>query len=80
MSRRSPDFLIVGAQRAGTSWTNRHLRRHPQIWTPPIKELHYFDVQRRRGYFHRYMRLHLARIWRVIARLPSKGACNGAHV
>lgn len=38
-----PDFLVVGAQRAGTTWLHRVLRRHPRLWLPPVKELHYFD-------------------------------------
>lgn len=38
-----PDFLIIGAQKAGTSWLAENLSRHPNIWTPPLKELHYFD-------------------------------------
>src|SRR5256885_13616443 len=38
-----PDFLCVGAQKAGTSWLYRQLERHPDFWMPPVKELHYFD-------------------------------------
>jgi len=38
-----PDFLGIGAQRSGTTWLYQNLRRHPQIWMPPKKELHYFD-------------------------------------
>lgn len=38
-----PDFLIIGAQKAGTTWLQRNLRIHPQIWMPREKELHYFD-------------------------------------
>ena len=38
-----PDFLIIGAQKAGTSWLAANLSRHPDVWTPPLKELHYFD-------------------------------------
>lgn len=41
--REGPDFLVVGAQRAGTTWLHRVLRRHPGLWLPPVKELHYFD-------------------------------------
>jgi hypothetical protein len=41
--RRGPDFLVIGAQRAGTSWMQLMLRQHPQLWLPPVKELHYFD-------------------------------------
>jgi Sulfotransferase family len=40
---RGPDFLVIGAQRAGTTWLHRVLRRHPGLWLPPVKELHYFD-------------------------------------
>jgi len=38
-----PDFLGIGAARAGTTWLYANLRRHPQIWVAPVKELHYFD-------------------------------------
>ncbi len=38
-----PDFVGIGAQKAGTTWLDRNLRTHPQIWMPRIKELHYFD-------------------------------------
>lgn len=41
-----PDFLIIGAQKAGTTWLDRNLRTHPQIWLPPEKEIHYFDLPR----------------------------------
>lgn len=39
----SPDFLCIGSQKSGTTWLYDQLERHPQIWLPPIKELHYFD-------------------------------------
>lgn len=42
-----PDFLCIGAQKAGTTWLYQNLRQHPQIWLPPIKEIHYFDRGRR---------------------------------
>jgi hypothetical protein len=38
-----PDFLGIGAPRSGTSWLAKNLSRHPDVWTPPLKELHYFD-------------------------------------
>ncbi|HTT99487.1 MAG TPA: sulfotransferase [Rhizomicrobium sp.] len=40
---RYPDFLCVGAQKAGTSWLDKNLRRHPKLWLPPIKEIQYFN-------------------------------------
>jgi hypothetical protein len=41
--RRYPDFLCIGAQKAGTTWLDSSLRKHPLIWLPPVKELHYFS-------------------------------------
>jgi hypothetical protein len=38
-----PDFLGIGAQKAGTTWLHENLSRHSQIWMPPVKEIHYFD-------------------------------------
>jgi hypothetical protein len=38
-----PDFLVIGAQKAGTTWLHRNLQAHPGIWMPQEKELHYFD-------------------------------------
>jgi hypothetical protein len=38
-----PDFLGIGAQRAGTTWLYRCLKKHPDLWLPPKKEIHYFD-------------------------------------
>jgi len=54
---RRPDFLIIGAQRAGTTSLFEDLRQHPAICLPAKKELHFFDVQLRRGaewYFHQF--------------------------
>jgi len=38
-----PSFLCIGTQKAGTSWLFEQIRQHPNVWLPPIKELHYFD-------------------------------------
>jgi hypothetical protein len=38
-----PDFLGIGAPRAGTTWLDRNLRAHPDLYLPDYKELHYFD-------------------------------------
>ena len=37
------NFLIGGAQKAGTSAFHYHLRQHPEVYMPPTKELHFFD-------------------------------------
>lgn len=41
---RYPDFLCIGAQKAGTTWLHKQLGAHPDLWLPPLKEVHYFDV------------------------------------
>ena len=38
-----PDFICIGAQKAGTSWLYQMLIQHPDLWLPPLKELHFFD-------------------------------------
>jgi hypothetical protein len=38
-----PDFLCVGAHKAGSTWLYQQLDSHPDFWMPPVKELHYFD-------------------------------------
>ena len=40
-----PHFLGIGAQKAGTTWLHHNLQHHPDIYLPPLKELHYFDNQ-----------------------------------
>lgn len=42
---RVPDFIGLGAQKAGTSWIYSCLYEHPQICMP-IKEIHFFSRQR----------------------------------
>jgi len=37
-----PNFLIAGAQKAGTSWLREKLRQHPAVFMPR-GEIHYFD-------------------------------------
>lgn len=38
-----PNFIGIGVQRGGTTWLDKHLRSHPNIYLPPRKELHYFS-------------------------------------
>lgn len=37
------DFLIIGAEKCGTTWLADMLRQHPAIFIPPEKELFYFN-------------------------------------
>ncbi len=44
-----PTFVIVGAQRCGTSTLHQMLRDHPQVFMSRPKELHFFDRHWDRG-------------------------------
>jgi hypothetical protein len=48
-ARPLPDFLIIGAQKAGTTALYAYLRRHPAITGPSWKEVSYFDRHYGRG-------------------------------
>ena len=41
-----PDFLIVGAQKCGTSSLYRNLVKHPSVIPAFVKEVHFFDNSR----------------------------------
>ena len=43
MHNNLPDFLIIGAQKCGTTWLWNEIRQHPNIFMPEGKELHYFS-------------------------------------
>ena len=47
--RPLPDFLILGAQKAGTTSLHAHLCEHPRVASPVTKEVHYFDLSYGRG-------------------------------
>lgn len=38
-----PDFICIGAQKAGTTWLYEMLAQNPSIWLPPLKELHFLS-------------------------------------
>ena len=42
MSLKGPDFLIVGAPKAGTTSLHNWLAQHPEVFMPDNKEPHYF--------------------------------------
>jgi hypothetical protein len=47
--RKLPDFLIIGAQRSGTSTLYQYIARHPHVQGAFRKEVHYFDTYYNRG-------------------------------
>jgi hypothetical protein len=44
-----PDFIIIGAQKAGTSSLYFYLSQHPGIRVSAIKEIHYYNYYTLRG-------------------------------
>ncbi len=84
---RGPDFLCIGAPKSGTTWLFNHLGQHPDVWLPPVKELHYFDrvfplpragtfEGERRGVLGLFAQYDRDLIWRAFARTlrPGSGA------
>ena len=55
-----PNFLVLGAQRSGSTWLYQSLRRHPDIYMPEKKELEFFSYPERvekygiEGYSRKY--------------------------
>jgi hypothetical protein len=55
--RPLPDFLILGAQKAGTTALYAYLRWHPHVTGPSFKEVSFFDRHYAKG--ERWYRAHL---------------------
>lgn len=47
MSTTIPTFLVIGAQKCGTTWLAELLRQHDDVFVVPEKELHYYDDRTR---------------------------------
>lgn len=47
--RPLPDFLIIGAQKAGTTSLHDYLCQHSAVAAPVTKEVHFFDNEFQRG-------------------------------
>ena len=47
--RTLPDFLIIGAQKCGTTFLYQFLAQHPRVKSAFLKEVHYFDLNFGKG-------------------------------
>jgi hypothetical protein len=47
--RKKPEFLIIGAQKAGTTSLFKYLGQHPDVVLHNIKEFHFFDLRYEKG-------------------------------
>jgi hypothetical protein len=48
--RARPTFLVIGAQKSGTTSLHRFLAGHPAVLCATPKEVHYFDIAHHYGY------------------------------
>ena len=44
MGQQLPDFIGLGTQKGGTTTLYKLFDAHPEIFVPPCKEVHYFDL------------------------------------
>lgn len=51
MSKKNVDFLVIGAQKSGTTSLFKHIQQHPSLYLPPQKEVNFFanDDRFRKG-------------------------------
>lgn len=42
-SRRGPNFLYIGAAKAGSTWLHHVLKEHPEVFVPEAKDIKFFD-------------------------------------
>ncbi len=68
------DFLIIGAQKAGTTSLFEYMRRHPQIHMPRDKEVGFFNVERT---YRRGKEWYLSNVLRDV---PAGAVCGEASV
>ncbi|MCL2932552.1 MAG: sulfotransferase domain-containing protein [Trichodesmium sp. MAG_R03] len=46
---QKPNFIIIGAQKSGTTSLYKYLTKHPQILSATKKEVHFFDLNFNKG-------------------------------
>jgi hypothetical protein len=75
-SRVLPDFVIIGAQKAGTTSLIRYLRSHPDVALEPgVGEVHFFDIHWSKG--ESYYRSHFRRASSLERSTGGKRAITG---
>jgi hypothetical protein len=68
---RNPDFLILGAAKAGTTALHYYLGQHPKVWMPQVKETHWLDYHWNNGGIDEYRR-------RFFSDAPHETVCGEA--
>ena len=54
-----PNFLIIGVEKGGTTWLHTQLIKHPEIFLPNTKEIHFFNKYNSNFIAHDYFNLGL---------------------
>ena len=54
-----PNFLIIGVEKGGTTWLHAQLKKHPDIFLPRTKELHFFNKYNSNFVAHDYFQFGL---------------------
>jgi hypothetical protein len=54
-----PNFLIIGVEKGGTTWLHSQLIKHPDIFLPNTKEIHFFNKYNSNFIAHDYFNLGL---------------------
>ncbi len=49
MVEKDITFLMVGCSRCGTTWVDKALREHPDVYLPPNKQTYFFDSHYDKG-------------------------------
>ncbi len=49
MNKEKLSFLMVGCSRCGTTWVDKALREHPEVYLPPNKQSYFFDSHYEKG-------------------------------
>jgi hypothetical protein len=82
--RLRPTFLVIGAQKSGTTSLRRYLVQHPAVVCTTPKEVHYFDVYHSLGrawYLTHYpLRTHAVPIRRRFGIAPAVGEATPEYL
>jgi len=54
-----PNFLVIGVEKGGTTWLHAQLKKHPEIFLPPTKEIHFFNKYNSNFIAHDYFKFGL---------------------
>jgi len=54
---RLPNFLVIGVEKGGTTWLHAQLKKHPEIFLPQSKEIHFFNKYNSNLIKHDYFQL-----------------------